>query len=256
MILAVDIGNSNIMFGGISEDKIHFIESISCDRSRTQTEYTFFLKNIAILNEISDNSIDGAIIASVVPQLTSVVRGAIKKVYKVDAMVIGPGIKTGLNILLENPAQLGSDILVNSVAAVSRFNGPLIVVDMGTATTFCVVNSKNQYIGGIIAPGIRIALDSLVSKTSLLHQIEFEPPKNVIGKNTAECMKSGIMYYNASAIDGLIERIEKEIGEKCTVIATGAPAKAIIPLCARKDIIIDEYLVLKGLKVIYDKNHK
>ena len=256
MILAVDIGNTNIMFGCISDEGIHFVEEISTQRKRTVTEYVIILKSIFEMNNVSAEDIEGSIISSVVPELTSEVKNSVIKYLNTDVMVVGPGIKTGLNILIDNPAQLGSDLLVDSVAAVSEYNGPLIVVDMGTATVFCVINGKNQYIGVIIAPGIRTSLDSLVLKASLLPHISLERPRNIIGKNTAECMKSGIIFQSVSAVDGMIERIEDELGESCTIIATGASAGAIIPLCKRKDIILDENLLLKGLKVIYDKNRR
>ncbi len=255
MILAIDIGNSNIVVGCILNEKINFIERISTEISRTTVEYAVQLSSIMNIFHVAAKEIDGAIISSVVPQLTPVLKSAIEKLYDVKVMVVGPGLKTGLNIRIDDPAQLGSDLLVDSVAAISEYKAPLIVIDMGTATSFCVVNKKNQYIGGVIAPGVRTALDSLVSKTSLLHQISLEAPKEIIGRNTVECMKSGMIYGNAAYIDGMVERIEAELGEECTIIATGGPSNAIIPFCKRK-IIVDECLMLKGLKVIYDKNHK
>ncbi len=255
MILAVDIGNSSITIGGVSADKIEFIEHISTEKSRTALEYAVSIRSVLDLNNSSAVDIDGAIISSVVPQLTAVVKLAIEKLYKVNAMVVGPGLKTGLNIMIDDPAQLGSDLLVDSVAAMSEHKAPLIVIDMGTAMSFCVINSKNQYIGGMIAPGIRTSLDSLVSNTSLLQQIELEPPKNIIGRNTIDCMKSGIIYGYAGFIDGLIEQIELQLKSKCTIIATGGPAHAVIPYC-KHEILIDNDLMIKGLKVIYCKNHK
>lgn len=255
MILAVDIGNSCITIGGVSADKIEFIEHISTEKSRTALEYAVSIKSVLDLNNSSAVDIGGAIISSVVPQLTAVVKLAIEKLYNVSSMVVGPGLKTGLNIMIDDPAQLGSDLLVDSVAALSEHKAPLIVIDMGTAMSFCVINSKNQYIGGMIAPGIRTSLDSLVSNTSLLQQIELEPPKNIIGRNTIDCMKSGIIYGYAGFIDGLIEQIELQLKAKCTIIATGGPAHAVIPFC-KHEILIDNDLMIKGLKVIYCKNHK
>ena len=255
MILAVDIGNSNIMVGGISGKKIEFIERISTEKSRTSVEYAVSIRSISDIYKVPVSDISGAIISSVVPQLTSVVKTAIEKLYNVNPMIVGPGLKTGLNIMIDDPGQLGSDLLVDSVAAISEHEAPLVVIDMGTAMSFCVINSKNRYIGGMIAPGIRTSIDSLVSNTSLLQQIELEPPKNIIGRNTIDCMKSGVIYGFAGFIDGLIEQIEKQLKCSCTVIATGGPAHAVIPFC-KHDILIDNDLMIKGLKVIYDKNHR
>ena len=188
-----------------------------------------------------------------VPQVTEVLRMAVEKLIKVPVLIVGPGLKTGLNILIDNPAQLGSDLLVASVAGLAEHPVPQIIIDMGTATTVCVINRKRQYIGGMVVPGVRTGLDSLVSNTSLLQQITLEPPKKVIGSNTIDAMKSGIIYGNAAIMDGLVDRIEAELGEKCTILATGGLAEVIIPHCRHK-ILVDDDLLLKGLKIIYEKN--
>ena len=167
--------------------------------------------------------------------------------------IVGPGVKTGLNILMDNPAQVGSDRIVNAVAAINEYPAPLIIIDMGTATTFCVVDEKKNYIGGMILPGVRISLDALTSRTSQLSRISIEAPKKTIGKNTIDCMKSGIINGNAACIDGMVQRIERELGQKATVLATGGLAKKIVPYCEQK-IIVDDELLLKGLRLIYNKN--
>lgn len=253
MILAIDVGNSNIVVGCIDDKEIRFIERISTDRHQTEVEYAISLKNIMEIYEINGRDLEGGIISSVVPQVTEVLRCAVEKLIRKPVKIVGPGLKTGLNILIDNPAQLGSDLLVDSVAALAEHPAPLIIIDMGTATTVCVINQKRQYIGGMIVPGVRTALDSLVTNTSLLQQISLEPPKKVIGSNTIDGMKSGIIYGNAATMDGLIDRIEEELGGKCTIIATGGLAGAIVPHCRRK-ILIDDDLLLKGLRVIYEKN--
>ena len=253
MILAIDVGNSNIVVGCIDKKGIRFIERMSTDLNKTELEYAITLKNIMEIYEIRDGALEGGIISSVVPQVTEVLRCAVEKLIKTPVKIVGPGLKTGLNILIDNPAQLGSDLLVDSVAALAEHPVPLIIIDMGTATTVCVINSKRQYIGGMIVPGVRTALDSLVSHTSLLQQISLEPPKKVIGSNTIDGMKSGTIYGNASILDGLIDRIEEELGEKCTIVATGGLAGAIVPHC-RRHILVDDDLLLKGLKIIYEKN--
>ena len=168
-------------------------------------------------------------------------------------MVLGPGVKTGLNIVMDNPGQLGADLVADAVAGLASYPVPLVVIDMGTATTISVVNSKKQYIGGMIMPGVRISLDALTARASQLSGISIDAPRHIIGKNTIECMKSGVLYSNAAALDGIIDRIEEELGEKTTVIATGGLAKKIVPHC-RKEIILDEELLLKGLMLIYRKN--
>lgn len=253
MILGIDIGNSNVMFGGIDDAGVAFREEISTDRNRTAIEYAIDLKTALEIFGIRPKSVGGCIISSVVPQITSIVESAALKLTGKEPLVVGPGLKTGLNIRLDDPATLGSDLLVDSVAALSEHPAPLIIIDIGTATTLCVVNEKKQYIGGMVMPGLRTGLDSLVRNTSLLQQISLEPPKKVIGSNTIDAMKSGIIYGHASMVDGMIDRAERELGRKCTIVATGITAKRLIPFC-RHDIFIDEDLMLKGLKIIYEKN--
>ena len=253
MILAIDIGNTNIVVGCIDKEKIYFTERISTIRTKTELEYAIDIKTILDIHHINRADIDGAIISSVVPQITSAARLAVQKILKKDAMILGPGVKTGLNIMLDNPGEMGADRVADAVAALAQYPVPLVIIDMGTATTLSVIDGKKQYIGGIIVPGPRISLDALTSRASQLSGISLEAPKHVVGKNTIECMKSGIVYSNAAALDGIIDRIEEEIGSETTVIATGGLAKSIIPHCKRK-IIMDEELMLKGLYIIYEKN--
>ena len=253
MILAIDIGNSNIVLGCIDGENILFRERISTDQSATDLQYASHIKMSLDMHNIKKEIIDGAIISSVVPSVTNTVKTAIKKYFGVNSKVVGPGIKTGLKIVIDNPAQLGSDLVVGAVAGIKEYPVPMIIIDMGTATTLAVINSKKEYIGGVIMTGMAVSTDALISRTAQLPKIAFEKPKKVIGSNTIDSMKSGIMYSNAGAIDGLIERMENELGEKCTVIATGGLAGVIVPLCKR-DIILDDDLLLKGLNIIYDKN--
>lgn len=253
MILAIDIGNTNIVLGCIQNEKIYFIERLSTERKRTELEYAVSIKNVLEIYNIQSDSIEGGIISSVVPQITEVVKRAVEKLIHKSVKIVGPGLKTGLNIRMDNPAQLGSDLVVDAVAAMAEHPVPLIVIDMGTATTVSVINSKRYYIGGMILPGIRTASDSLVSNAAQLTQISFELPKRLIGSNTIDCMKSGAMYGNAAALDGLIERIEEELGEPCSAVATGGLAKCVVPLCKRK-ILLDDNLLMKGLQIIYNKN--
>lgn len=253
MILAIDIGNTNIVLGCIDNRNILFTERISTDQQKTDLEHAISVKTVLELHNIKPSCISGAIIASVVPPITSLISSAVKKITGCTAMVVGPGIRTGLNILMDNPASVGADLIVGAVAAIAEYPCPLIIIDMGTATTFAVVDEKKNYIGGMILPGIRVSLDSLTSRTSQLPRISLDPPKRLIGRNTIDSMKSGVLYGNASCIDGMTERIMDELGMKATVIATGGLAETITPLC-RQDIILDNELLLKGLLLIYEKN--
>lgn len=253
MILAVDIGNSNIVLGCFENDQILFIERLSTNQNSTELEYTILIKNILELNNLSHCSFEGCIISSVVPSVTHTVQAAMTRLTGKPIMVVGPGIRTGLKIKLDNPAQLGSDRVADAVAAIHEYPCPLIIIDMGTATTISAIDGSKNFLGGMIIPGLRVSLDSLTTRTSQLPKISLDPPKRVIGSNTIDCMRSGIIYSNASSIDGVVEKIEEEIGEQCTVISTGGLAKVIIPYCKRK-IIIDDQLLLKGLMIIYNKN--
>ena len=253
MILAIDIGNTNIVVGCIDEEKIYFTERLSTVRTKTELEYAVDLKTVLDIYHIKRTDIEGCIISSVVPQITGIAKLAAEKILKKEVMVLGPGVKTGLNIVMDNPGQLGADLVADAVAGLASYPVPLVVIDMGTATTISVVNSKKQYIGGMIMPGVGISLDALTARASQLSGISIDAPRHIIGKNTIECMKSGVLYSNAAALDGIIDRIEEELGEKTTVIATGGLAKKIVPHC-RKEIILDEELMLKGLYIIYEKN--
>ena len=216
-------------------------------------EYAIDLKTVLDIYHIKRTDIEGCIISSVVPQITNVAKLAAEKILKKEALVLGPGVKTGLNILLDNPGEMGADRVADAVAALTYYPVPLVIVDMGTATTVSVVDEKKRYLGGMILPGVRVSLDALTSRASQLSGISIEEPKRLIGKNTVDCMKSGILYGNAAAVDGIIDRIEEELGQKVTAIATGGMSKKIIPHC-RREIIQDEDLLLKGLLVIYEKN--
>lgn len=253
MILVIDIGNTNIVMGCMDGNRTCFIERMATDTKRTELEYAIMLKNVLELYHIRSEELEGGIISSVVPQLTQYVRMAAEKLLHKSIMVVGPGVKNGLRIKTDNPAQLGSDQVVNAVAALAEYEPPLIIVDLGTATTVSVVDKEGAYIGCLIMPGVRVATESLVSRTAQLPQISLELPKRLIGSNTSDCMKSGVLYGHAAALDGLIERIEAEIGTACQVVATGGLAKLVVPLCKRA-ILQEEDLLLKGLQIIYRKN--
>ena len=255
MLLAIDIGNTNIVFGCFDGEEILFRERAATSHRSTDLEYANIMLAALKLHDIDAKEITGAAISSVVPSVTAIMKKAVEKLADVKVMVVGPGIKTGLSILIDNPAQLGSDLVVGAVASMNEYPLPLIVIDLGTATTFSVINEKKDFIGGIIMTGMAVSSDALTNKTAQLPRIAFEAPKKVIGTNTVDSMKSGIMFGTASTIDGMIERIEAELGQRCTVIATGGLASTVIPLCKR-DIILDDDLLLKGLLFIYNKNNK
>lgn len=253
MILALDIGNTNMVLGCIRGREILFTERLSTNHEKTALEHAISIKMVLDIHHIDSGEVTGAIIGSVVPPVTALMKEALKKVTGCEALTVGPGVKTGLNILMDNPAQVGSDLIVGAVAGIVEYKLPLILIDMGTATTICIIDEHKNYIGGMILPGLRVSLDSLTSRTSQLPRISLDPPKRLIGKNTIECMKSGILYGNASCIDGMIDRIEEELGQKTTVVATGGLAESVVSLC-RHDIILDDELLLKGLLLIYEKN--
>ncbi len=253
MILAVDIGNSNIVLGCFEGDRIKFSERLSTDRSATELEYLVLIRTILELNGTDAPDIQGGIISSVVPSVTQTVKDAIIRLTGKQVMTVGPGMKTGLRIMLDDPAQLGSDCVAGAVAAVNEYPCPLIIIDMGTATTVSVIDGGKNFLGGMIIPGLKVSLDSLISGTSQLPRISLDPPKKLIGSNTIDCMKSGIIYGTVSTVDGMIERIEEDLGAHCTTVSTGGLASRIIPYC-KHDIIIDDQLLLKGLMIIYNKN--
>lgn len=253
MILAVDIGNTNVVVGCFQGEQILFEEWLSTASKMTTLEYTLTFKTILELNQVDPSSIEGGIISSVVPSVTQIVKDAFTRLTGHEPLIVGPGIKTGLKIRLDNPAQLGSDSVAEAIAAIRCYPAPMILVDMGTATTISVIDHQEAFRGGMIYPGMLVALDSLVKKASQLPKISLDPPKKVVGTNTIDCMKSGIIYSTAASIDGVADRIEEALGETCTLIATGEYAKLVVPYCRRK-ITLDEQLLLKGLMMIYEKN--
>ncbi len=253
MILAIDIGNTNIVLGCMDEKKRYFTERLSTNKTRMEMEYAIDIKMIMEINGVSPEEIEGAIISSVVPPLTKILQEALYKIIKKEALVVGPGIKNGMNILMDHPAQIGRDLIAVAVGGIAEYKLPLAIFDLGTATTLCVVDEKKNYIGGMIMPGIKTSLNALAENASQLKEIDLEPPRRVIGKNTTECMRSGMIYSNAAAIDGIIDRVEEELGQTVTVVATGGLADLIVPFCRRK-VLLDKDLLLKGLWVIYNKN--
>lgn len=256
MLLAIDIGNTNIVIGGIENGEISFMSRIITDRKKTEDEYAIQLKSILELHSIDKSTIEGSIIASVVPPALNSVKRAIKLLTGSTPLVVGPGIKTGINILMDNPAAVGADRITGAVGALNEYKPPIIIIDMGTSTTIEVVDKNKNYIGGMIMPGINISLTAMSEICAQLPAISLEAPDKIVGKNTVESMRSGVVFGTAAMIDGCIERIEQELklaeGE-ATVVMTGGLGKYIAKFCKRK-MIYEEELVLKGLDIIYHKN--
>ena len=255
MLLAIDIGNTNLVLGCIKNDEILFQARIATDRLRTSDQYGVEIKNMLEAYGTRIQDIEDCIISSVVPPVFHSVKTGVRKIIGKEPMVVGPGVKTGLNIHVDVPSQVGADRIVVAVAALAEYKAPLILMDLGTATTMDVVEPENVYVGGVIFPGVRISLDALTSRAAQLPAISLDRPKQVIGKNTVDCMRSGMMFGTAAMIDGLIERMEEELGHSCTIIATGGLARFVAPLC-RREIILEKDLLLKGLNIIYKKNKK
>ena len=245
MIFAVDIGNTNIVLGCLEGSEIKYIARMSTDTTMTDREYAVKLKAVLDFDNIDYKNFEGVVLSSVVPPITQDVCSAIKLLTGHDTLVVGAGVKTGLNILLDDPAQLGGDLVIGAVAALDQWKPPMIIIDMGTATTFSVIDKKGGFLGGAITPGVRLSLNALASGTSQLPKIPIDAPKKAIGRNSIDSMKSGAVFGTAAMIDGMIDRFEDEIGCKATVIATGGLAKRVIPYC-KHEIVYDGDRLLKG----------
>ncbi len=256
MLLTIDIGNTNITMGAYEKNSLVFVSRIATDRSKTPDQFAIDFKQIFGLYNISQNSFEGAAISSVVPELSSAIKSAVEKITGCKPMLLGPGIKTGMNILIDNPAQLGADLLAGAVGAASLYPLPCLVIDLGTASKISVIDENGAFCGCTIAPGIGISLDALSARTSQLPSISLKTPARAIGKNTVDSMQSGTVFGYASMLDGLCEKLEDELGnEVVTTVATGGLAKDLIKSCKRK-IEYNGELILYGLKVLYEKNKK
>ena len=253
MVLAIDIGNTHILLGGFEDRRILFTELLSTDKTSTDLEYAALIKSALDFNGMDTGSIDGAIISSVVPQVTPNVKKAVCRIASVEPLVVGPGVKTGLKIKIDNPAQLGSDLVVSAVAGIKEYGVPQINIYMGTATAFSLIDKDKNFVGTSIGAGMGIEAEALSSKTSQLPNIAFETPRKVIGTNTVDSMKSGLIFQNAALLDGMIDRIEEEYGETCVLTATGRYSALVAPLCRHK-ITVDTDMILKGLIEVYYKN--
>ncbi len=255
MILAIDIGNTNIVLGGIEDEAILFEARMATDLIKTSDQYCAELKTMLALFEVDLSAVEGCIISSVVPPVLNSFRTALRKLTGKNSLVVGPGIKTGLNIRMDQPSEVGSDLIVAAVAGIAQYGAPLLLVDMGTATTITAVDKSGAFVGGCICPGLKISMEALTGRTAQLPGISLEEPRSAIGKNTRDCMRSGIMYGTAAMLDGLLDRMCEELDGEPTIVATGGLSRFVVPLC-RREIVYDRSLMLKGLKLLYRRNTK
>lgn len=255
MILAIDIGNTNIVLGCLEGREILKEARMATDILKTSDQYCAELFGMLNLLEVDLKSIEGTIISSVVPPVLNSFRTAIIKLTGKKPLVVGPGIKTGINILLDNPAMAGGDLIVGAVAALAEYQPPLLLIDMGTATTITAIDARGNFLGGCVCPGVKISAEALSGKTAQLPAVSLEAPKRAIGRNTVDCMQSGLMMGHAAMVDGMLDRMEAELGGQANVVATGGIARFVIPMCRRK-IVYDKDLLLKGLAILYENNKK
>lgn len=254
MILAIDAGNTHIVLGCLDGERTLFTARLSTDRKKTADEYALMLRSLFDLHQVDRKALEGAILASVVSELTEVLRTAAEIVTHRSPIVVGAGIKTGVNIKIDDPGQLGADLVVGAVAATAKYEKPLVIFDLGTADTMSVIDGDGRFLGGAIMAGPRVSVDALSTGTSQLPHIDLDLPPKVIGSNTVAAMQSGAIYGHAALVDGLVDRVEAELGKPmATVVATGGLAGVIIPQC-RRSITVDDNLMLDGLRIIYDKN--
>ena len=255
MLLAIDVGNSNTSIGLFDEEKnLQFLASLDTDSRKTADQISIDLMNLFTLYGFRYKDVTGTILCSVVPPLNFMMQKALTRLLGKPPMVVGPGVKTGLNIRLTNQTQVGADIVADAVAALEKFPAPIITIDMGTATTIGVISEGRNYEGGLLLPGVNVSLEALSRRAAQLPDISLQHPKSLIGKNTEECMRSGIVYGTAGMLDGVIDRIREEFpGKEVTVVATGGNAPVIVRYCRNK-IIYDKYLLMDGLWTIYQKN--
>jgi type III pantothenate kinase len=253
MLLAVDIGNTNVVFGLYRGRTLEQTFRVSTVTTRTEDEYGVMLQQLLMLRKVPSDAIDAAIVASVVPPLTDVMCEAIRHAFAREPLVVGPGLKTGVPVLYDNPRDVGADRIVNAVAAFDRVKAGVIVVDFGTATTFDCISPKGEYLGGVIVPGVQVSLDGLLARAAQLTRIELAAPPQVVGRNTTHALQSGVVFGYAAMVDGMVARIETELGFACQILATGG-LSTLIAKHSQRIQSIDVNLTLDGLCLLHERN--
>ncbi|MFQ5947718.1 MAG: type III pantothenate kinase [Acidimicrobiia bacterium] len=253
MLLAIDVGNTETVVGLFEGEELVAHWRLATVRERTYDEYRVFFEHLLRVDGFGTADISGASISSVVPTATTAVRRLAVAMVGGPTVVVEPGIRTGMGILIDNPREVGADRVANSIAALTRYGAPAIVVDFGTSTNFDVVNSDGNYVGGSIAPGLEVSLEALIAATAALRKVELEPPRSVVGKGTVEAIQSGLLYGHAALVDGMVDRISAELEAEPAVVATGGLASTIVPHCRLVDTV-DEFLTLEGLRLVYERN--
>lgn len=255
MILTIDIGNTNISLGVFQRDSLILESRLAADRTRMSDQYALEFYDIFRINGLSPEKTEGSVLSSVVPELSQKISEAVEKISGVASLILAPGVKTGLNILIDDPAELGGDLAAGAVGAAESYPLPAFVVDLGTATKVYVIDEHRGFRGGAIAPGVEISLRALTKHASLLPSVSLKPPKRACGTDTAQSLRSGVVFGTADMIDGLLDRFEAELGPPASIVATGGLAPLILGVC-RHELTFDSSLILRGLKAVYDKNTK
>ena len=255
MILTIDVGNTNIVLGAVEDGKVLSTGRIATKRDDLANDFALKIRQVCELDGVDYTKFEGAIISSVVPQVNIALKNAVKKLTGLDCMVVGAGLKTGMNVKIDDPGTLGADLITGAVGAVSKYKPPIVFADMGTATTIMAIDRDGAFRGGAIIPGVKLSYRALSAGASLLPEISIESPKKCIATNTVDCMTSGAVYGAAAMLDGMVDRMEEELGEPVTAVATGGIARHVVPYCKRK-IEYEPELILLGLEIIYKKNVK
>jgi type III pantothenate kinase len=253
VLLAIDIGNTHIVFGVFEDETLRHTFRVSTTRTSTVDEYHALLRELLALRGLGPAAIEACVLCSVVPPLNDAIAEVVERAFGQAPLVVGPGIKTGISVLYENPREIGADRIVNAVAAFERVKAGVVVVDFGTATTFDCVSPKGEYLGGVIVPGVQVSLDALLARAAKLSRIEIAEPPRVVGRNTAHAVQSGIVHGYSSLVDGLVEKLRAELEFPCRVVATGGLA----PLITRHTRTVEQVdldLTLTGLRILYERN--